>query len=106
MSTWSIEAIKNTNKNRGFFWFSQSTMRFFRSRISSKVYEGPGGVFFVSSEVPPHGKRVYAVREFDPKTGAVARSYGKDFCRSTAHRRAQQFSQQQPYGWKEEAHNG
>ena len=31
-------------------WFSPSTKRVFRSRIGAQVYQGLGGVYFVSSE--------------------------------------------------------
>ena len=67
--------IKKHNARIGHHWFEQATLRFFRSRIGRKVYTGPGGVFFVSSEqfelsayVAP---RRYTVRQYHPDTGAI-----------------------------------
>lgn len=47
----------------GAHWFDQDTMRFFQCRLPEYGVSGPGGTFFVSSEVPPHGRRGYAVRQ-------------------------------------------
>ena len=52
-------------------WFSVSNLQFFRSRVHSRVYNGPGGTYFVSSEqfVPISGHpspRRYTVRRFLP----------------------------------------
>ena len=71
-----IGDIRKANKAAGHHWFDPDSMRFFRSRIGSKVYEGPGGIYFVSSEqfvgsdwiAAP---RRYTVRKFDPTTGGV-----------------------------------
>ena len=54
-------------------YFSKSTMRFFRSRLSARVHDGPGGIFFVTSEKrtgfsAPDGPRLYSVRQFFPET--------------------------------------
>ena len=53
------------------YWFSPDTMRFFRSRVSDQVYQGPGGIYFVSSERGPEMPRMYTVRRFRPDTGGV-----------------------------------
>ena len=73
---WSIEAIKDANRRAGKHWFEPGTMRFFASRVGSTVYQGPGGVYFVSSErfIPSRGDptpRRYTLRRFDPATGGV-----------------------------------
>jgi hypothetical protein len=72
---WNITAIKAANKANGGHWFERSTLRFFNSRILAKVYQGPGGIYFVSSEqfVGSQGAapRKFTVRQFDPKTGDV-----------------------------------
>jgi hypothetical protein len=72
----TIDQIKSANRKAGCFFFSPDTMRFFRSRVGSTVYQGPGGVYFVTSEqfVPSRGRpapRLYTVRVFDPATGEV-----------------------------------
>jgi hypothetical protein len=73
---WTIDEIKDANRRHGLNWFSADSMRFFRSRISRTVYQGAGGVFFVSSErfVGSNGvpaPRKYTVRQFNPETGAI-----------------------------------
>jgi len=56
----TIDEIKTANAEAGYFWFSPETLRFFSSRISTKVY---GGRYFVSSEKEYDGARRYTVRE-------------------------------------------
>ena len=75
-TTWTIDAIKSANRVRGMFFFDPDTMRFFASRVLSEVYQGPGGVYFVTSERPPHGARHYTVRRFEPPTGRVSTASG------------------------------
>ena len=79
-------------------WFSPPTKRFFRSRIGSQVYQGLGGIYFVSSEqyrtfAGPLAPRKYTVRRYDPLADTIS-TIG-DFnalSRSTAHRLAKQYS--------------
>lgn len=59
----TIEQIKKANQNSGMHWFDKSTMRFFGTRLHDRVY---GGRYFVMSEQPPHGKRVYGVVHVAP----------------------------------------
>mgnify|MGYP003526637488 CR=1 FL=1 len=49
-------------------WFSRDTMRFFLSRVGEYGYQGPGGVYFVSSErfSRDGSPRLYTVRRQDP----------------------------------------
>lgn len=90
-----IYDIKLANRQAGQHFFEPGTMRFFDSRIGQTVYEGPGGVFFTTSE-QFHGSngytavRKYTVRRFDPKTGHVTtmRDFN-DLTRSAAVRVAQ-----------------
>jgi len=69
---WTIGNIKQRNKDCGKFYFEPDTMRFFKSRVSEQVYEGPGGIFFVTSERGPSDVRAYTARRFNPKTGDVS----------------------------------
>ena len=51
----TITEIKAANKARAeredrAYWFEAGAMRFFNSRIESRVFEGKGGVFFITSE--------------------------------------------------------
>ena len=73
---WTMARIRKANKDAGQFWFSQGTMRFFRSQVENTIYQGPGGVFFISSEqfVPSDGSvcpRRYTVRRFNPLTADI-----------------------------------
>lgn len=65
----TIEEIKQANSRAGFHFFDTSTLRFFRSRVGEKCYEGPGGIYFVTSEQWVHfdgskEPRRYTVRRF------------------------------------------
>lgn len=71
---WTIDEIKHANSEAGRHFFEADTMRFFRSRVCPKVHNGPGGVYFVTSEqfvsMSGHAeRRTFSVRRFDPKTG-------------------------------------
>jgi hypothetical protein len=65
----TISDIIQATRANGSHFFDPGAMRFFRSRVSEKVYSGPGGVFFVTSErfeasngwKAPRG---YSVRQF------------------------------------------
>jgi hypothetical protein len=71
--------IRDANARAGFHFFSRDTMRFFASRIERPVYQGPGGIFFVTSEQQPTGRntgpeyhpRRWQVRQFNPATGDI-----------------------------------
>ena len=101
---YSMNDIKRINKNTGHFFFEKDTLRFFRSRVSDSVYQGPGGVFFVTSE-QNHGfggnyPRLYSVRTFNPLTGdceSVVNDAGEKMFQayessSGAHRQAEKLS--------------
>lgn len=72
---YTMADIRSANKAAGHHWFDPSSMRFFNTIVSRSVYQGPGGVFFVSSEqfVGSQGAdpRKYTVRTFDPANGHV-----------------------------------
>jgi hypothetical protein len=73
---WTMAMIRAKNKEVGHNWFSRGAMEFFNSRIERGVYQGSGGIYFVSSEqfLPYDSEpkpRKYSVRQFDPETGHV-----------------------------------
>ena len=68
---WRMDCIRRANEDARMYWFSPDTMRFFRSRVLDQVYQGPGGIYFVSSERGPEMPRLYTVRRFCPDTGGV-----------------------------------
>ena len=51
MSTLTLTDIKNNNKKAGKNWFDKDTMRFFKSRIESKLYSDNT---FITSEKQEH----------------------------------------------------
>jgi len=72
----TIDDIRRANAHAGKFFFSPGALRFFASRIGRTVYEGSGGVYFLTSEqfIASSGwrdARRYTVRQFHPATGDV-----------------------------------
>jgi hypothetical protein len=67
---WTVNAIQEAMRARGSHWWDPDTMRMFGTKALPTVYQGPGGVFFVTHdnqyrrELP---KR-YTVRKFNPDT--------------------------------------
>lgn len=73
--TYTMYDIQLENKQRGLFWFEPDTLRFFSSRVSQEVYQGPGGIYFVTSEQNKGFggtyPRLYSVRCFSPDTKQI-----------------------------------
>jgi len=74
---WDMVEIQSANRVRGRHFFDADTKRFFRSRIGETVYQGNGGVFFITSEqfLPTAGepfKRAFTVRQFNPETADIS----------------------------------
>ena len=65
---WSIDDIQTAMRANGSHWWNPDTMRFFGTRVCGPAWNGPGGVYFVTSEKPPHGARAYTVRQYKPET--------------------------------------
>lgn len=78
---YTLKDIKDANKAAGLHFFDRSTMDFFGSEVYPAVTEGPGGVYFVTTEKPPHGPRRATTRRFRPDTG-VCEAVGP-FCQQT-----------------------
>jgi len=99
---WDIVAIERANDRAGFHWFEPATKRFFRCRVGSDVYQGPGGIFFVSSEQGPHSGRAFTVREFKPQTADID-TFGpfNKLGRARAHRLAKLASEDREKAGKE-----
>jgi hypothetical protein len=55
----SIEQVKELNASKGFFFFSNDACRYFKSRVSEKLY---AGCIFVTSEQFQKEPRRYTVR--------------------------------------------
>ena len=97
---WTMQRIREATRQAGNHWFEPATMRFFRSRVGVKVYQGAGGVYFVSSEqfessTGWRAERHYTVREFHPTDKSIDTPNGEPFnkySRATAHSRAKQYA--------------
>lgn len=75
----SIHEVRVANKSSGYFFFSRNTMRFFDSRIESKLYHGR---FFITSE-QLHGSlgsnpRKYTIR-YAKDDGGITPVRGNEF---------------------------
>ena len=68
---WTTEDIRDEMNRAGSHWWDKESMRFFGTRISTKLYQGDGGIYFVTSEQPPHGARKYSVRQYHPETTTI-----------------------------------
>lgn len=73
---YTISDIKRINKEKGYYFFSPDTMLFFRSKAYSTIYEGEGGIYFLTSEqfIDSSGVEsgmMFTVRSFCPNTGNI-----------------------------------
>ncbi len=66
--TYTINSIQAEMRADGSHWWDKGTMRYFGCKVCPEVYQGPGGIYFVTSEKPPSGKRAYSVRKYNPDT--------------------------------------
>lgn len=67
----SIVQVKRANEKAGQHFFSESSMRFFGSKVESMVYPAFTCAYFITSEQDPEGKawfgeRRYTIRAADP----------------------------------------
>jgi len=89
MTEYTLFDIRQANRQAGFHFFNGDNMRCFDSQISNDVYQGPGGVYFVTSERYKDSPRGYTVRRFDPETGSLCNaSKFNELSESAAHRLA------------------
>lgn len=80
MKKWTIGEIKAANAAAGHVFFSRDTMKFFKSKVFSYVYQGPGGVAFVTRETfeasDGSSETTFKARQFDPETGHIQNNDG------------------------------
>ncbi|MCL4204621.1 MAG: hypothetical protein KJ000_19205 [Pirellulaceae bacterium] len=93
MKTYTINAIQEEMTQAGSHWWDKDTMRFFRTRVSEQVYQGPGGIYFVTSEKNGDEPRAYSVRQYQPSRQHVD-TIGKfnEMSRDQAHREAKRLA--------------
>ncbi len=63
-----LEQVQNSNRESGHHWFDPDTMRFFSTRICTELVKG---VYFITSEKPPHSPRAYSIREVYNEDGHI-----------------------------------
>lgn len=82
---YKIADIKAINREKGQYFFSRNTMKFFASKVLPYVYEGKGGIYFVTSEKMcfEDYRRVFTVRKFYPETGGITSPIPEKFSNST-----------------------
>lgn len=70
---WTINDICAANRAAGYHWFDADTMRSFGCKVFGRVYQGAGGIYFVSRDHwGLHNENTaYLVRVFTPATGNV-----------------------------------
>ncbi len=66
----SEHALRECNRIGGYFFFSPQTMRWFSSRLHTGGFTTPRGIYFLTSEKPPHAAREYRVRQMN-RDGSV-----------------------------------
>lgn len=67
---WTVNAIQAAMRSRGSHWWDPDTMRMFGTKPVGPVYQGPGGVFFVTRDGASFnwretGNTGYTVRRFN-----------------------------------------
>lgn len=95
MKTYDINDIQFEMQAAGSHWWDRDTMRHFSCRVSDQVYQGPGGIYFVTSERTFSGtKRYFTVRQYDHVRKSID-TIGdfNSLSRATAHKIAQQMAQ-------------
>jgi hypothetical protein len=68
----NINQIQSEMRAAGSHWWDPDTMRFFGTRVVGAVQQGPGGVYFVTSDKRYDDSRGYTVRGYDPATKDVS----------------------------------
>lgn len=70
---WTINGIKEASRAAGSHWFDPDTMRSFGTKVLPTVYQGEGGIFFVTEddqyrrELP----RLCTVRKWEPANASI-----------------------------------
>lgn len=90
---WTVDAIRQAMTASGSHWWDKSAMKFFGTRVLPTVYQGRGGIYFVTSEQPPHGERGFTVRQYrenrnDIKTIGNVADHSRDEAMEIAKSRA------------------
>ena len=67
----STERIKELNREKGLYFFSLNTMRFFKSRVGRNAYKVGDKAYFITSEQYESNPRKWTIRVADLTTGSI-----------------------------------
>ncbi|MCX6821614.1 MAG: hypothetical protein NTW30_02425 [Candidatus Aenigmarchaeota archaeon] len=70
----NMEDVKRINEEKGQYYFTESTMRFFNSKVESELIEDK--YFITSEQFDEKAPRLFTVREFNKESGWI-RTIGK-----------------------------
>lgn len=69
MNNLTMTDVKRENKKAGRYWFTEGAIKFFNSKIESKLLNQK---YFVTSERFEEGyPRLYTIRAYNPKTHQI-----------------------------------
>ena len=73
MEIQTIADLRSANKQAGMHWFSPATMRFFKSKVASRLRSGDGKTgYFVTSERQSETRpRLFTIRKADLVTADI-----------------------------------
>jgi len=63
---WTANTIKEAVRATGSHWYDPDTMRFWGTKVLPEVYQGPGGIFFLTVDDRFDRTRGLTLREFIP----------------------------------------
>ena len=69
---YSINDIQREMREDGSHWWDAGTMETFGTTIESPVYQGEGGVFFVTGDKRFDESRGYTLREYNPESKDIS----------------------------------
>ena len=73
----TIAELRAKNEANGYYFFSKKTMKFFRSKIESKILKGK---YFITSESNfDDTKRQYSIREFKENGEVLPNPFDRKF---------------------------
>jgi hypothetical protein len=70
-TSYTIERIRDEMIASGSHWWDRDSMRFFGTRCVGPVFQGEGGIYFVTSDKEYDGRRSCNIREYSPDTQEV-----------------------------------
>lgn len=73
---WTINAIQEAMRKEGSHWWDPDTMKCFGTEVLPEVYEGTGGVYFVTKDKDYKGDKAYTVRQFYPDSNGISTMQG------------------------------